>query len=61
MDQNLDFFGTRDQVRQAQLMGVLDRLNAEYSSRTVHVSSLGGRLPTWSIRQAFRSPRYTTH
>ena len=55
-----DLFDTRDQARQARLMGALDCLNADYGARTVHVGNLGGSRPAWAMRQACRSPRYTT-
>jgi DNA polymerase V len=55
-----DLFDTRDQARQAQLMRALDRLNADHGMRTVHFGNLGASRPAWSMRQAFRSPRYTT-
>jgi DNA polymerase V len=56
-----DLFDTRDQALQARLMRALDRLNADHGARTVHVGNLGGSRPTWAMRQAFRSPRYTTN
>jgi DNA polymerase V len=55
-----DLFDTRDQARQARLMDALDRLNADYGARTVHLGSLGGSRPAWARRQQFCSPRYTT-
>jgi DNA polymerase V len=55
-----DLFDTRDQARQASLMRALDRLNADHGARTVHVGNLGGSRPSWAMRQAFRSPCYTT-
>jgi DNA polymerase V len=55
-----DLFDTRDQARQARLMRALDQLNANHGARTVHVGHVGGRRPAWAMRQAFRSPRYTT-
>jgi DNA polymerase V len=55
-----DLFDTRDHARQARLMHALDAMNADYGARSVHVGNLGGRRPTWVMRQAFRSPRYTT-
>jgi DNA polymerase V len=56
-----DLFDARDQARQARLMRALDRLNADHGARTVHVGNLGGHRPVWAMRQAFRSPRYTTN
>jgi DNA polymerase V len=56
-----DLFDTRDHVRQARLMRALDCLNADYGARTVHIGSFGGNRPAWAMRQAFRSPRYTTN
>ena len=55
-----DLFDMRDQTRQARLMKALDRLNAHYGARTVQVGTLGGSRPVWAMRQACRSPRYTT-
>jgi DNA polymerase V len=55
-----DLFDARDQARQVRLMHALDRLNADHGARTVHVGNLGGSRPAWAMRQAFRSPRYTT-
>jgi DNA polymerase V len=56
-----DLFDSRDQARQSRLMRALDRLNADHGARTVHVGHLGGSRPAWAMRQAFRSPRYTTN
>jgi DNA polymerase V len=56
-----DLFDTRDQARQAHLMRALDSLNADYGARTVYIGSYGGNRPAWAMRQAFRSPRYTTN
>ena len=42
-------------------MRVLAALNADDGARTGHVGSSGGRRPAWVMRQAFRSPRYTTN
>jgi len=56
-----DLFNTRDQVRQSRLMCALDQLNADHGAHTVHFGNLGGSRPVWAMRQAFRSPRYTTN
>jgi hypothetical protein len=56
-----DLFDARDRVREAWLMQALDALNAEYGMRTVRVGNVGGTRPAWAMRQAFRSPRYTTN
>jgi DNA polymerase V len=56
-----DLFDTRDSARQTWLMRALDALNADYGVRTVHVGNIGGSRPAWAMRQAFRSPRYTTN
>jgi DNA polymerase V len=55
-----DLFDTRDRAREAWLMRALDSLNADHGTRTVRVGNNGGRRPAWAMRQAFRSPRYTT-
>jgi DNA polymerase V len=55
-----DLFDTRNRSREAWLMRALDSLNANYGARTVRVGNHGGSRPAWAMRQAFRSPRYTT-
>jgi DNA polymerase V len=55
-----DLFDTRDRARETWLMRALDALNTDYGARTVRVGNVGGTRPTWAMRQAFRSPRYTT-
>jgi DNA polymerase V len=56
-----DLFDTRDRTREAWLVRALDSLNADYGARTVRVGNVGGKRPAWAMRQAFRSPRYTTN
>jgi DNA polymerase V len=56
-----DLFDTRDRAREAWLMRALDSLNADHGARTVRVGNNGGNRPAWAMRQAFRSPRYTTN
>jgi DNA polymerase V len=56
-----NLFDMRDRARQARLVRALDALHTDHGARTVHVGSLGGRRPAWAMRQAFRSPRYTTN
>jgi len=56
-----DLFDTRDRRREAWLMRALDALNADYGARTVRVGNTGRSRPAWAMRQAFRSPRYTTN
>jgi DNA polymerase V len=58
--QQSDLFDPRDRAREAWLMRALDSLNADYGARTVRVGNVGGKRPAWAMRQAFRSPRYTT-
>jgi DNA polymerase V len=57
----VDLFDTRDRTREAWLMRALDSLNADHGARTVRVGNHGGNRPAWAMRQAFRSPRYTTN
>jgi len=45
--------------RGKQLMGVLDRVNAKWGRETLFVASTGTERK-WSMRQNFRSPRFTT-
>ena len=56
-----DLFDTRDRAREARLVRALDWLNTEYGARTLRVGNVGGKRPAWAMRQAFRSPRYTTN
>ena len=56
-----DLFDTRDRSREAWLMRALDALNTDYGARTVRIGNTGGSRPAWAMRQAFRSPRYTTN
>jgi DNA polymerase V len=56
-----DLFDTRNRSREAWLMRALDSLNTDYGARTVRVGNIGGKRPAWAMRQAFRSPRYTTN
>jgi DNA polymerase V len=56
-----DLFDARDRAREAWLMRALDALNTDYGARTVRVGNVGGKRPAWAMRQAFRSPRYTTN
>jgi DNA polymerase V len=39
----------------------IDLVNTDYGARTVRVGNVGGKRPAWAMRQAFRSPRYTTN
>lgn len=55
-----DLFDSRDQHRQARLMKAVDLINAGHGARTVHFGDIGRTRPEWSMRAAFRSPRYTT-
>jgi DNA polymerase V len=56
-----DLFDPRDRAREARLVHALDLLNTDYGARTVRVGNVGGKRPAWAMRQAFRSPRYTTN
>jgi DNA polymerase V len=56
-----ELFDPRDRARQERLVRALDALNTDHGARTVHVGDIGGRQPAWAMRQAFRSPRYTTN
>jgi DNA polymerase V len=54
-----DLFDTRDRARQERLVRALDVLNTDDGARMVRVGNHGGKRPTWGMRQALRSPRYT--
>lgn len=43
-----------------RLMGVMDRINRHYGRDTIRLAG-AGLDPCWAMRQANRSPRYTTH
>jgi len=45
--------------RGKQLKGVLDRVNAKWGRETLFVASTGTERK-WSMRQNYRSPRFTT-
>jgi DNA polymerase V len=61
MQVQADLFDLRDRAREARLVRALDSLNADHGAHTVRVGNTGGERPVWAMRQAFRSPRYTTH
>lgn len=46
--------------RRRRLMAVMDKLNREHGRGTVRVASAGDKAPHWQMRQAMRSPCYTT-
>jgi DNA polymerase V len=56
-----DLFDPRDRAREARLVRALDVLNTDHGARTVRVGNVSGKRPAWAMRQAFRSPRYTTN
>jgi DNA polymerase V len=56
-----DLFNSLDRSRQERLVRALDVLNTDHGAHTVRVGNTGGNRPAWAMRQAFRSPRYTTH
>jgi DNA polymerase V len=59
----LDLFRPQDPAqlaRQERLMGAMDRLNGEFGRDAVRVGTSGFRRMA-QLRQANRSPRYTTH
>ena len=54
-----DLFVAADPRRQARLMEVMDRVNRRFGRGTLFLAAEGtGR--SWAMRQARRSPRYTT-
>ena len=54
-----DLFTDADPERQARLMAVMDRVNRRFGRGTLFLAAEGtGR--SWTMRQARRSPRYTT-
>jgi DNA polymerase V len=61
MQVQADLFDPRDRAREARLVRALDWLNTKYGARTLRVGNVGGKRPAWAMRQAFRSPRYTTN
>ncbi len=49
-----------DEKRQAKLMAVMDGINAKFGRGRVRLGSQGLDDAAWQMRQAHRSPRYTT-
>ena len=50
-----------DRKKHSRLMTALDALNTTMEPGSVRYSSEGKRkVPTWGMRQAHKSPRYTT-
>jgi DNA polymerase V len=52
-------FDTKDRERSARLMAVVDYLNTQMGSGTIHYAATGLK-PRWVMRSARRSLRYTT-
>lgn len=55
-----DLWSDPERVEQGQrLMGVMDRINRDYGRDTIRLAG-AGLARRWAMRQAHRSPRYTT-
>lgn len=55
----LDLFSTYDSVKEDQLMKVIDQINAKNGRKTLMFASEGVQKK-WQMRQALKSPQYTT-
>ena len=53
-------FPDRDHEHDAKLMQTMDWINAKMGPGTLHPAASGCKRRNWSMRQAYRSPRYTT-
>jgi len=57
--QQLDLFHSGQSVRTDQLMQVMDKINSTYGKNTLYIAAEGVHKK-WAMRQAYRSPAYTS-
>lgn len=55
-----NLYATRDEQREAEVMSVVDRINARFGQGTIRYLATGVER-RWQTRADNRSPRYTTH
>ncbi|MCB0567468.1 MAG: Y-family DNA polymerase [Lewinellaceae bacterium] len=54
------FVGEQQQLRYAKAIEAMDRVNRQYGRHTVYFASCGNGSNTWSRKEQWRSPRFTT-
>lgn len=57
--QQLDMFHPGQSAKTDQLMAVMDKINSSYGKNSIYVAAEGVQKK-WSMRQAYRSPSYTS-
>lgn len=57
--QQLDMFHPGQSAKTDQLMAVMDKINSSYGKNSIYVAAEGVQQK-WSMRQAYRSPSYTS-
>ena len=57
--QQLDMFHPGQSAKTDQLMAVMDKINTSYGKNSIYVAAEGVHQK-WSMRQAYRSPSYTS-
>ena len=57
--QQLDMFHPVQSAKTDQLMAVMDKINTSYGKNSIYVAAEGVHQK-WSMRQAYRSPSYTS-
>jgi DNA polymerase V len=59
-DRQCDLFSLAEENKSGKLMEVMDRINVRMGNGTLKLASEGFRQP-WKMKQANRSPSYTTN
>ncbi len=57
--QQLDLFSPEQSVKTDQLMAVMDKINRQYGRNSIYLAA-EGMHKKWAMRQAYRSPAYTS-
>jgi len=58
--QQLDLFHPAQSAKSEQLMTVMDKINQRHGRNTIYIAAEGVQQK-WVMRQAYRSPAYTSH
>ena len=58
--QQLDLFHPGQSSKSDQVMQVMDQINTTYGRNSIYIAAEGVHQK-WAMRQAYRSPSYTTH
>ena len=56
----LDLFHTEQPAKSDQVMQVMDKINTVYGRNSIYIAAEGVHKK-WAMRQAYRSPSYTSH